>query len=1021
MGGKSCMRYFGSFDDLTTKQINIKDRIKADIISSGDNSITLKFLKQDVDYTCAVAFAILDSHNRYVWYSTCNINSSRYTLNFDGFNYTSIDEVPLRFKLYVVFENNGTLTFSRLYSKSVKDEYRSTRNKRVLYHKAISKTEMLGEKVCLVTNITTSGYLGFILIEQKSFIDYIVDNLVEDFKVNGRKFEFSVKIEKVHNCDKFGLALKTSLADKFSYDITPNEIKELKDHYVLRYTISKDFLDDKEPGVLNMYAYYEVKGFRYYTTIKVINESLAQKISQISDEDNISGKGLDEINVSVVDNKKIRFSSVITYKGMEITIENNQRHILFSPEFLPKCTIFGEHYVDNQGNYKVLLYPDMRKVNDISVFLHCPSRREKIVLDVVGFEKKKGEITVDFSSMKGYLEDFVERTYNLCVAFSYKGFMYCVNVKSPDYEVPNKESETCLKSVATFNIMDTMVILEPIYDKTGTFCLRLRDRLFSRKDLVKVKYRSVHFKKNFLNIICDVTDNMEHFTGYALSYRYKQCEDKRIYYAKGDLVAHGDKTLLKARFDLSSIELQSVVWDLYAVYVENNATYFAHVSVDNSQINSYLFSYKNIFDKNHYRFVSGDNKVKLFFPYFTMENTLSFIMRGKQDYDSQKFKLKELLALAIFKLGKSYYKKKKIALVYEKNSNYAQDNGFYFFSHCMKHKIQRRLNANIYYVIQRNSKDYSNVKKYSQNVLEFMSLKHMVYSLASRLLISSESRSNSYIWRPNNSPIARSIRDKKLFSLRRGVTGLKRIDGIYNKFNPHHPDMIVASSEKEKEILIKNLNYSPGDVCITGLARWDGLEDKSMNSKEILYVPAMRNWLEDVDDETFLESDYYNSYIQLLRSEELQNILEKNDLTLNFFNNTRLKDYISKISVRNPRINILTIDDTQLNNLIMSCKVFITDYSSVCWDVLYLNKPVLFYQFDYEKYKNTTGSYIDMERDLPGDRSTSINGLCDNLQRLINSDFRMSYKYQLKRNLSFRYFDKNNCVRLVQEIRKMKW
>ena len=153
----------------------------------------------------------------------------------------------------------------------------------------------------------------------------------------------------------------------------------------------------------------------------------------------------------------------------------------------------------------------------------------------------------------------------------------------------------------------------------------------------------------------------------------------------------------------------------------------------------------------------------------------------------------------------------------------------------------------------------------------------------------------------------------------------------------------------------------------------------------------------------------------------MQNILEKNDLTLNFFNNTRLKDYISKISVRNPRINILTIDDTQLNNLIMSCKVFITDYSSVCWDVLYLNKPVLFYQFDYEKYKNTTGSYIDMERDLPGDRSTSINGLCDNLQRLINSDFRMSYKYQLKRNLSFRYFDKNNCVRLVQEIRKMKW
>ncbi|MGN1132462.1 MAG: CDP-glycerol glycerophosphotransferase family protein, partial [Ruminococcus sp.] len=465
----------------------------------------------------------------------------------------------------------------------------------------------------------------------------------------------------------------------------------------------------------------------------------------------------------------------------------------------------------------------------------------------------------------------------------------------------------------------------------------------------------------------------------------------------------------------------SVIWDLYAVYVEDGATYFARVAVDNSQVNSYLFSFKNIFDQNHYRFVSGDNKVNLFFPYFTMENTLSFIMRSKQDYDNKKFRLKELLALAIFKLRKSHYTKKRIALVYEKNSNYAQDNGYYFFAHCMRHKIQRRLNANIFYVIQKDSKDYSNVEKYSKNVLEFMSLKHMVYALASRLLISTESRSNCYIWRPNNSPIARSIRDKKLFSLRHGVTGLKRIGGIYNRANPHHPNMIVASSDGEKEILLKNLNYSSNEVCVTGLARWDALEDKSKDSKEILFVPAMRSWLEDVDDETFLESDYYTSYIQLLRSEGLEDILEKNDLTLDFFVNNKLRDYISKFSVGNKRINILTEDDVQLNSLIMRCKALITDYSSVCWDVLYLNKPVLFYQFDYEKYKNTTGSYIDMERDLPGDRSTSVNGLCNDLQRLISSDYRISYKYQLKRELSFKYFDTSNCVRLVQEIRKMKW
>ena len=1015
------MRYFGSFDELTTKNINIKDRIKADIISCTDNSITLKFPKQEVDYTSAVAFALLDSHNRYVWYSTCNINSSRHKIDFDGFDYTSIDEVPLRFKLYIVFENNGVLNFSRLYSKSVKEEYRCTRNKRILYLKAISKAEMSGEKVSLIANITTSGYLGFILIEQKSFVDYIVDNTVEDFNVKGRNFTFDVKVEKFANCTNFGVALKPTLESDTCYDINSQDIKDMGKYYILNYSVSRDFLKDKEPCVLNIYAYYQIKGFRYYTTVKISNDNTLKKLAQVVEEDNISGKGLDEITVSVVNNKRVRFSSVITQKGTKITIEDNQRRILFSPDFLPKCSIWGEHYVDNNGSYKVLLYPDMREVGDIAVFLHCPSRREKIVLDVKDFDRKKGEITVDFSSMKNSVEDFVERTYNLCVAFSFKGNMYCVNVASPDYVDEKDESRSCLKSVSTINVMDTVVNIEPMYDKTGTFCIRLRDRLVSRKENVSVKYRSVHFKKNFLYITSDVTDNLERFTGYALSYRYKQCEDKRIYYTKGDLVASGDNTLLKARFDLSSIELQSVIWDLYAVYVEDNATYFAKVTVDNSQINSYLFSFKNIFDHNHYRFVGNDNKVKLFFPYFTMENTLSFIMREKQDYDSKRFKLKELFALLIFKMRKSHYTNKRIALVYEKNSNYAQDNGYYFFAHCMRRKIQRRLNANIYYVIQKSSKDYSNLEKYQNNVLEFMSLKHMVYALASRLLISTESRSNSYIWRPNNSPIARSIRDKKLFALRHGVTGLKRIGGIYNKTNIHHPSMIVASSDREKEILIKNLNYSSNEVCVTGLARWDALEDKSKDSKEILFVPAMRSWLEDCDDEAFLESDYYNSYINLLRSKELEDVLENSELTLNFFVNNKLKDYISKFSIRNKRINILTPEDVQLNSLIMSCKALVTDYSSVCWDVLYLNKPVLFYQFDYEKYKNTTGSYIDMERDLPGDRSTSINGLCSDLQGLVKSGFRISYKYQLKRELSFKYFDTSNCVRLVQEIRKLKW
>ena len=45
----------------------------------------------------------------------------------------------------------------------------------------------------------------------------------------------------------------------------------------------------------------------------------------------------------------------------------------------------------------------------------------------------------------------------------------------------------------------------------------------------------------------------------------------------------------------------------------------------------------------------------------------------------------------------------------------------------------------------------------------------------------------------------------------------------------------------------------------------------------------------------------------------------------------------------------------------------ITDYSSVFFDYANLKRPILFYVYDFEKYKNKLrGFYIDMETELPG-------------------------------------------------------
>ena len=51
---------------------------------------------------------------------------------------------------------------------------------------------------------------------------------------------------------------------------------------------------------------------------------------------------------------------------------------------------------------------------------------------------------------------------------------------------------------------------------------------------------------------------------------------------------------------------------------------------------------------------------------------------------------------------------------------------------------------NIYYVIDKRSDEYKNVEKYGKNVIDFMSVKHMLYIMSMAVCVSSDSKSHLY-------------------------------------------------------------------------------------------------------------------------------------------------------------------------------------------------------------------------------------------------------------------------------------
>ena len=54
----------------------------------------------------------------------------------------------------------------------------------------------------------------------------------------------------------------------------------------------------------------------------------------------------------------------------------------------------------------------------------------------------------------------------------------------------------------------------------------------------------------------------------------------------------------------------------------------------------------------------------------------------------------------------------------------------------------------------------------------------------------------------------------------------------------------ITCSRPEHDIVVREFDYEPENVPITGFARWDVLEDKSTpDDPFILMMPTWRSWL----------------------------------------------------------------------------------------------------------------------------------------------------------------------------------
>lgn len=355
-------------------------------------------------------------------------------------------------------------------------------------------------------------------------------------------------------------------------------------------------------------------------------------------------------------------------------------------------------------------------------------------------------------------------------------------------------------------------------------------------------------------------------------------------------------------------------------------------------------------------------------------------------------------------------KNKRILLITE-NGYTARDNGYHFYKYIRtNHKDEL-----CYYVIDKKSNDYNKVKEYG-NIIQFGSLKHWLYYLSAKYNISNQKYGN-----PNKTVfyfihVILGLLNNRVF-LQHGIT---KDDSPWLYYKNTKFRYFICGAKKEYEYIKEKFGYPKDNLIYTGFARFDNLHDLNVKPNQILIMPTWRNWL---GRETnllsqkikFKETNYFKKWDELLNNKKFINFIEKNNINVLFYPHMNMQKYLNDFKSKSANIKIVSMD-TDIQKVLKESSIMITDYSSVFMDFAYMEKPILFYQFDYDEYrkKQLAEGYYDYKNGF-GPSVDNCTELVDKFINIYKNGLERKYKEEMKH--FFEIKDNKNSERIYKYLK----
>lgn len=348
-----------------------------------------------------------------------------------------------------------------------------------------------------------------------------------------------------------------------------------------------------------------------------------------------------------------------------------------------------------------------------------------------------------------------------------------------------------------------------------------------------------------------------------------------------------------------------------------------------------------------------------------------------------------------------------------------RDNIKALYDHLVENKYYEQ-----YHIIC-STNEYEKYKKTNKNIMFISPLKGIYYYM----------RSKYFFYSFGKYPIYPS-KEQIVINLWHGMP-LKRI-GLMSKAEQNlkynYFTYIIATSKFFVPIMAECFGCDENKVLINGEPRNDSLFKKiniyqcfniHYGGKKVIYMPTFRNSVDLRIDNSSSEDTVYEK----LKDKEVLKVLNNRLLARNIFLFIKPHplDNFDKLFIEHLS-NIIYIDDKIINDknislytLLGNMDALLTDYSSVYFDYLLVDKPIGFIIDDIDNYDLKRGFVIDEPVGMmPGEKIRNLEELDKFFEDLSNDVDNFFEDRKVINNLVNHYKDNKNCERILKITKILK-